>query len=188
LTVDRLYDFFYTFKVDQIAELREEILLRETKSEYAKEKMDACTKSFFETASRLLTEAHYFSQNTGSVVLEWLDLVDQLLASTGELVERAFTSLTSKDMNITRAERFSAYALKQIIELSRKKLRKKRVALSNRFSLASDIRESTIVLLTNAFYHILKILLTSINVRNEQEEPEQILSVASDALYKLKYL
>lgn len=187
-TFDKLYEFFYKYKVNQIAELNTEVVGFKTRAEYLTEEMKAYADSFFDATNRLLRDVHFYSQNTGPVVLEWLDLIDQLLSATEGIIKIGLENLVEEDETRARALKFSVYSLQSLIQFARKEIRKKRGDLRKRYSLAMDVRESTLVLLTNVFYYFIKILIASIKVANREEEPEQILSVSADAFYKLRQL
>jgi hypothetical protein len=187
IKIGELSEFFYDFKINQIAELHKEILT-EKSDEYLKLEMSACLQNVLDISSRLLSESRYYSQNTGPVVLEWLDLLDQLLVASNCLIKTTFQNEKPDDVYIDRAKNYSEYAISQIIELCRMEMRKKRVTLRSRYSLAQEIRESTLLLLATAFYHIPKILFTTSSVLAKKEEPEKILSVASEAMGNLTNL
>ena len=172
-----------------MAELHKEVLTAKTQERYLKEEMDVCLRNLLETASRLLTDTKYYSQDTGPIVIEWLDLIDQLLISTDGLIKIAF--MNEKPQNnvyIERAKNFAEYSILQVIDFCRKALKKKRVSLKNRYTIVKEIRESTLLLLATTFYHIPRILFSTARVLNGKEEPEQILSLGGEAMDHLKHL
>lgn len=183
---NELYEFFDKLRVNRIAELNKEPIGFKTRIEYLNEEMKAYVESFLDTMNRLLTNVELYSQNKGPIVLEWLDLVEQLLSdSEGILKTGLENAVRDDDEDVARALRFSVHSLLTMVKMAKRELRKNRGTLRKRHSLALEVRENTLLLLANMFYYFIIMLLTSIRVQNREEEPEQILEVAGEAFYRL---
>ncbi len=184
-----LHDFFNSCRVDHIAQMKQDyeiLTLKGMNLQTQKPKLGSYVTSFLEISCDLLNRVDYYSQDSGIVALEWLSKVFQLLDTTEGIIKEGLGNLVTSESKSSWPFDFSAYTLLTILERTKITVQRYRVTLKNRYSLAREIRERTLLALTKMFFYFLMILVASIDVKEKREHPTKILEITSEALSEIQ--